>query len=191
MALFGNRSDFAIEAGVELDGHTEGTVWGHMCLWCAGFPLGDLDKRYCGIAHAYDELRWRALQYGELWGDELASLDDLGQLNFLDDILYGYCDEVELPETPELMTLQSDNRWTRFNFLTNWGEQFDGYKSFLVCPPGEPIKILSRAFPESARFAVSVPRQGFVTAINGFSNWFEAESHRLGVPCKSDSSVED
>ena len=40
--VFGDRDDFAIEAGVEPDRHTAGTVWGHMCVWCRGVPLGDL-----------------------------------------------------------------------------------------------------------------------------------------------------
>ena len=30
--LFDDREDFAIEAGVEPDGHTASTVWGHMCV---------------------------------------------------------------------------------------------------------------------------------------------------------------
>lgn len=186
MPIFGDRSDFAIEAGVELNGHTEGTVWGYMCLWCASFPLGDIDERYYGIGHAYSELRWLALNYQNLWAEELAFLDDLRQLNFLDAILYGYCNGVELPETPTLLSLRSDSHWNRFNFFTNWGEPFDGYKAFLICPPGEPIKALSRAFPEVAGFGVSVSRQGFETAIQGFTQWFENESKRLGIPCGSD-----
>ena len=56
--LFGDREDFAIEAGVEPDGHTASTVWGHMCVWCRGVALGDIGDTHCGIDHAYVEFAW-------------------------------------------------------------------------------------------------------------------------------------
>jgi hypothetical protein len=182
--VFGDRADFAIEAGVEPDRHTAATVWGHMCVWCRGVPLGNVNNPYCGLYHAYCEFAWLADNLGSLWADEFTGLDDVGAWNFLDGLLYGYHGDVELADVSTLEECDRDAlRWGRFNFLTNWGEQFDGYKSFLLCPPGDSARILSRRLPPQMGRGVSVSRFGFESAAAGFARWFEAESVRLGVPC--------
>ncbi len=189
--VFGNRDDFAIEAGVEPDGHTVGTVWGHMCVWCLGVPLGDLDDRYCGLYHAYSEFAWLADNLDRLWADELAGLDDVAAWNFLDGLLYGYHGEVELSDTRTREECSRDAvRWGRFNFLTNWGEQFDGYKSFLLCPPDGSARVLSRRLPPHMGRGVSVSRRSLASAAAGFAGWFESESGRLGVPCQSHAELD-
>ena len=183
--IFGDRDDFAIEAGVEFDRHTAGTVWGHMCVWCRGVALGDLKNRYCGLYHAYYEFAWLADNLGTLWAIELAGLDDLTTWNFLDALLYGYHGDVELLDTRTSAEIGRDaKRWYRFGFLTNWGEQFDGYKSFLVCPPGDSARILSRRLLPLMGRGVQVSKSGLVTAATRFTAWFESESARLGIPCQ-------
>jgi hypothetical protein len=120
-----------------------------------------------------------------LWADELAGLDDVAAWNFLDGLLYGYHGDVEWADTRTLAEVRRDAvRWGRFNFLTNWGEQFDGYKSFLLCPPGESARVLSRRLPPHLGRGVSVSRQALVTAAAGFAAWFESESRRLGIQCQ-------
>ena len=37
--VFGDRLDFAIEAGIEPDLQTGTALWGHMCVWCRGVAL--------------------------------------------------------------------------------------------------------------------------------------------------------
>lgn len=182
--LFGDRQDFAIEAGIEPDGHTPGTVWGHMCVSCRGVPLGDPDESYCGLHHAYSEFVWLASHLDSLWAGELEGLDDQAAWNLLNGLLYGYHGDVEFVDGRTLQECQRDSdRWHRFNFLTNWGEQFDGYKSFVLCPPGDSVRILSRRLPGHLGRGVSVSRSGFLAAAAGFTQWFHAESLRLGVPC--------
>lgn len=182
--IFGDRSDFAIEAGVEPDRHTAATVWGHMRVWCRGVPLGDITDRYCGLDHAYSEFSQLADNLDSLWADELAGLDDLAAWNFLDGLLYGYHGDLELADDRSLEECHRDAaRWARFDFLTNWGEQFDGYKSFLLCPPGDSARVLSLRLPPGLGRGVAISRRGLVEAASGFADWFEAESKRLGVPC--------
>lgn len=184
--VFGDRDDFAIEAGVEPDSHTEGIVWGHMCVWCRGVPLGKLWERYCALYPAYYEFAWLADNLGRLWADELDGLDDVAAWNFLDERLYGYHGDVEVPETRSLAEMRRDSqRWRRFNFLLHWGEQFDGYKSFLLCPPGENARVLSRRLPAHSGRGVGVTRQCITKAAADFVRWFEGESSRLGVTCFS------
>ena len=183
--VFGDQADFAIEAGIEPDRHTPTTVWGHMCVWCRGVALGNLDERYCGLYHAYSKFSWLANDLDALWADELAGLDDLAAWNFLDGLLYGYHGDVEVLDERTLEELSSDaTRWGRFDFLTNWGEQFDGYKSFLLCPPGDSARVLSRRLPIAMGRGVSLSRQKVVEAAEGFARWFEVESQFLGIPCR-------
>lgn len=182
--LFGDRGDFAIEAGTEPDGHTAAHVWGHLCVWCGGVALGDLDNRDCGLYDAYTEFEWRSRHLDDLWDDELAVLDDLTAWHFLDALLYGYRDGVELPDDRTMEELTRDSaRWYRFNFLTNWDEPFDGTKAFLLSPPGDTARVLSRNFPADRNRGVPVSKRGFIEAATGFARWFEDESRRLGIPC--------
>jgi hypothetical protein len=43
--IFGDKNDFAIEAGVEPDLVPPSLLWGHMRIWCAGVPLGNINDR--------------------------------------------------------------------------------------------------------------------------------------------------
>jgi hypothetical protein len=87
--VFGDTADFAVEAGVEPDLHTEATVRGHMCVWCRGVPLGERGERYCGLYPAYRKFAWLADNLGRLWAAELEGLDDVSAWNVLDGLLYG------------------------------------------------------------------------------------------------------
>ncbi len=185
--VFGNRADFAIEAGVEPEGHTAAIVWGPMCVWCNGVPLGDLADRHCALYPSYTSFAWLADNLGSLWANELTGFDDIAAWNFLDGLLYGYHGDTELADARSLDECSRDaERWWRFDFLTNWGEQFDGYKSFLLCPPGDSVRVLSRRLPASMGRGVSVSQRSFVEAASCFVGWFESESLRIGVPCQSD-----
>jgi hypothetical protein len=179
--MFGDPADFAIESGVELDRHTPATVWGHMCVWCRGVALGDIDDRYCCLYGAYAGFACLAVNLGNLWAEELARLDYMAAWNFLDGLLYGCRDDVIVEDDRTFAECRRDAlRWGHFNFLTNWGEQFDGCKSFIMCPPTGSAIVLSRCLPD--RGALVSP-QNVVEASTGFASWFEVESRRLGVPC--------
>lgn len=181
--VFGDRGDFAIEAGIERDGHTAGTVWGHMCVWCQGIALGDIDERYCALFPAYDHFHWLADHHDCLWADELTGLDDQALWNFLDGLLYGYHGDIELQDQRTLEECRRDwDLWGRFRFL-DYGEQFDGYKSFLLSPPGEMARLLSRRLPEKMGVGVAVTKKGLQKAASAFAHWFECESRQFGVTC--------
>ena len=182
--LFGDPADFAIEAGVEPDLKPVSAVWGHMRVWCGGVPLGNINNSHCALLHSFTEFVWLATNLDSLWTTQLQGLHELAAWNFLDGLLYGYHDEIELQDDRTLEECQRDAEvWGKFNFLTNWGEQFDGYKSFLICPPGDVARVLFRRLSDGAR-SVQVSKRGFVAAAEGFAQWFDIESKRLGVPNK-------
>jgi hypothetical protein len=181
--VFGDPADFAIEAGVEPSLMPPSAVWGHMRIWCRGVPLGDIANRHCALAGADWGVRKVVSNLDRLWAEELAGLDDVAAWNFLDGLLYGYRGHVELPDDRTIEECRRDAAaWGRFNFLTNWGEQFDGYKAFILRPPGGPVRILSRRLPEGMGRGVEVSRDGFVAACEGFARWFEEQEARLRGP---------
>jgi hypothetical protein len=181
--LFGDPSDFAIEADVEPDLRPPSSVWGHMCVWCRGCALGRIEERHCALYPSHLAFEWLVTHLDELWAPELAVFDDGGIWKFLDSLLYGYHDQLALDEHDRrtLSEMQQDSaEFSRFNFLTNWGEQFDGgYKSFIFRPPSEQVRILSRAFPANLGPCVQVTPEGFVTAATGFVEWFREQERRL------------
>ena len=180
--LFGDPADFAIEADVEPDLTPPFHVWGHMCVWCRGIPLGDLAERHCGLHHAYSEFRLLPALLDELWAPELAGLDNLATWNLLDGLLYGYHGDVEVTVDRSVEECRADwSVWGKFDFLTNWDEPFDGFKSFILCPPGGPVRILSRRLPAGMGLGVEVSRGSVIGASAGFACWFEEQQRRLHV----------
>jgi hypothetical protein len=177
---FGDPADFAIEAEVEPDLKPPSAVWGRMCVWCRGVPLGNIEDRHCALYPAYGAFRGLESYLDRLWAPELAGLDDVAAWNFLDGLLYGYHGDVEVRDHRSIEQCHVDwATWRSFNFLTNWGEQFDGYKSFLLCPPGGPVRVLSRRLPAHMGRSVEVSLGAVLAATQGFVRWFEEQELRL------------
>ena len=153
--VFGNRDDFAIEAGTESYLKPPSAVWGRMCVWCCGVPLGDIDDRHCALYPAYCGFRsLLSPVHGEpkidrLWAEELAGLDDVAAWNFLDGLLYGYHGDVEVPDDRTLEECRRD--------AVVW-------------------------LPDGMGRAVEVSRDEFVAACEGFVRWFEEQDLRLRGP---------
>lgn len=179
--MFGDPADFAIEAGVEPHLVAPSAVWGHMRVWCRGNALGKIDDRHCALYTSHQAFDWMSAHLEDLWDDALNGLDDRATYDFLDGALYGYHGDVEIEDNLSLEEISRDaQRFGKFEFLTNWGGQFDGCsKSFVVCPPDKPLRVLSRAFPESVGLCVNVSRTGFALAARDFVDWFKYQERRL------------
>lgn len=180
--LFGDPDEFAIEAGVEPDLRPPSAVWGFMRVWCRGATLGDIDERYCALYHSSAAFGVLADTIADLWVPELAAFDDEGKWKFLDGLLYGYHGGVPLDhhDRRTLPEVQADStEYGRFNFLTNWGEQFDGFKSFIFRPPGGQVCVLSRAFPARVGLCARVPLEAFASAACQFTLWYREQERRL------------
>lgn len=116
---FGDPTEFAIEAFHEPAG-PDWAGFGRMCLYAEGIPLGDLSEEHCSLFQAADRFRELGNTVESLWDDSFAGLSDAQIFALLDDALY----------------IGNEPRWERygkFDFLTNTGEQFDGFKTFIVC----------------------------------------------------------
>ena len=181
--LFGDQADFAIEADVEAGLEAPNAVWGHMCVWCGGYALGNIDDPFCALYPAYGAFGSLVTYVDRLWAAELHGFGDVALFDMFDGLLYG--GRFDSPVQPPSSLFGEEGRrnwapWGCFDFLNNWGEQFDGYKSFIVCPPGGPVRVLSKSFIEHPEIASAIcSASGVVHAANQFRRWFEGQDLRL------------
>lgn len=172
--IFGDPADFAIEVGLEPEAVHAGILWGHTRLWCGGSSLGNIDKRNCALnAYAFHN---KVKHLDDHWDESLEGLDDQSMWNLIDGALYGFHGDIKISTSRTQQEFQRDwRRYAKFNFLNNWGEQFDGYKSFLILPPNKSLRILSRSFPKSIGLGVNISQSCFIQASNDFYNWHQSQ----------------
>jgi hypothetical protein len=167
--LFGTTETFAIEAMTEPELVAPSAVWGRLQIWCEGCPIGDYTDPYCGLYSSYCGFKEIVSELSTLWREEFNGLSDMDLWNLLDGLLYGYHGDVELEDdNRSLEKCQCDARvYSRFDFLTNWGEQFDrGGKSFIFYAPEGEVRILNRTYPSGLSRQASLENVFF--AINAF-----------------------
>jgi hypothetical protein len=171
--LIGDTSDFAIEVMVEPDLEIPSSVWGRMCVHIGNVTLGDFDDSYCALYPAYLSFKWHTQQTNRLWHERLENLSPEEIHDMVHFSIYDVDDET--------------GPLTEFDFLTNWGEQFDGYSSVIVSPTRENMMILHRPYlePDDSRrlsddFVIAYCTHfGFIDAAKGFVSWFDSEAKRL------------
>src|SRR5687768_3918116 len=133
--IFGDPRTFAIEAYHEpMDSGLRG--FGRMALHVCNTIVGDITEKHCGLGDAAERLRKILLSDGPFWDPSFASLADAEIFALIDRALYidhGQSD-AQVHEDAE--------RYGRFDLLTNAGEQFDGYKTFIFKDAGGDVGIL-------------------------------------------------
>jgi hypothetical protein len=109
-----------------------------------------------------------------LWAEEFAGLSTRDLWNFLDKRLYWCHDDetVEIDEPYEEIVEQVE-RWGPFKFATEWGELFDGHKSFIMRPPGGAVRILARLPPRQEISVFDVSLAMFLAASSDFITWYD------------------
>jgi hypothetical protein len=176
--IFGNRNDFAIEAMVEPDLAPPSRPWGRLCVWVAGHRIGNYDEPHCGLGGPCAHFKETCGELNDLWDDEFANMADVELWNFLDGLLYGYHGNVELDDDLRSMDeiLQDSSRYSKFNFLTNWGEMFDrGGKSFILKQPGGMLKVLNFDYEKNSANAYVCSEFSFRLAIKDFAAWYDGQ----------------
>ena len=176
MMLFGSKDNFAIETMIEPDLKPPSTPWGRMCIWCNGVAIGDIDEEHCGL-EVFGILSSLITQLNDLWLDEFEGFSDLELLNYLDGFLYGYHGDVEIIDNRSDEQIHFDvEKYSKFNFLTNWGEQFDrGGKSFIFHNPNGRIKILNKKLLLEKGIALETSTEDFCSVIVEAVSWFEKQ----------------
>ena len=179
--LIGDISDFAIEVMVEPDLKAPSAVWGRMCVHIAGTTLGDFSDLFCALYPAYGHFEWHVKHRDRLWDTIFNDMSPEEIHDTVQDAIYGDDDRT-------MDRILSDaRRYGAFDFLTNWGEQFDGYSSVIVSPNPDTIMVLHRPYinADSPRripkdfVDARCSRSGFINASRSFLDWFNRESERL------------
>jgi hypothetical protein len=170
--VFGDMADFAIQAEIEPGLTPPSAAWGRMCVWCRGTALGNIQETCCGLGDAASEFAWAASNLEELWDESLQGLDDQATFAFLDAAYYGDDDR-----SADQVHADAE-RYAKFNFLTNWGEQFDGFKAFWIHAPDGSLHIHYR-LPDNTLGSSQVTKKAFITAATEFVRWFREQDQRL------------
>jgi hypothetical protein len=182
--LFGAIDSFAIEAFTEPDQVASSGVWGRMRIWCQGYAMGDISDPYCSLFGSYQGFANLEHFLPTLWRPQFERLSDQDIFNFLDGRLYGCHDNVVLEDDEDDRTSaecsQDWNEFGDFNFLNNWGEQFDrAGKSFVLCTPNGRVRVLHWLKPSNRVIALEARLDEVLGAIRSFLAWFEREAARL------------
>ena len=160
--IFGNPATFAVE--IYHEPHGPGSKgFGRMCLHLQGLVLGRSDEQNCSLFHAVARITEISAGLSSQWDERFAGHSDEEVFSWIDAVLY--TGEIEGP----------DDELQRFDFLTNTGEQFDNYKSFVFClPEGEVCMPFSG--PDGVVRTARVRAEEFRKVASELERWFRNET---------------
>jgi hypothetical protein len=170
--LLGVGDDFAIECVHEPDyPNDRGWVFGRMCVWARGVTLGDLTEPACMLNVTEGHFQDCLSLLDELHDEAVDGLPDEAAFRFLDAKIY-----LDDDRTNEEV-LADSLRYSKFDFLTNCGESFDGIKAFLL-KSGNHFRVLYR-LTSGTIGGVEITRCGLVSATLAFLEWIAAEKRAV------------
>ena len=164
---FGQPTDFAIEAYHEPYGPEYGG-FGRMCIHIQGVQLGDIRENHCSLFDATDQFRQRYPSIETFWDESFAGLTDAEIFATLDHALY-------------LGEESGWERYGRFDFLTNSGEQFDDSKTFIICRPEGRVHILYQLRDDTLGSG-SCSAQTFRSVAEAYLPWFDGQVRNTAPP---------
>ena len=185
--IFGDPQLFAAEAilepGPEYGPVSGNNIAGRIRIWMSGQAIGNFDNPHCWLGPPHQHLAEMVRSCDELWHISFNSLsteaifDRLNLLVFAANRDGSVSNECE-GEKSDFFGME-EKTFDRFMFLLHSSEAFDGWKAFLVHPPGS--ELLALVFPIKSpvvtayRFPVDVFRQ----AVHDLGEWIEMEEQRL------------
>lgn len=165
--MLGDPRAFSIEAYHEpMDSRSPG--FGRMALLVSNTTIGDITEKHCGLGDAAERFRQILFSGGPFWDQSFSSLSDGEIFALIDSALYidsGQSD-AELREDEE--------RYGCFDFLTNAGESFDGYKTFIFQDASAQVCILVQN-PEDEVTSARCTLRDFRSASHAFVAWYDAQ----------------
>jgi hypothetical protein len=168
--LFGRREDFAIECYHDPIPNESGLVFGRICVWANNILLGNFHESGCilgAVASCYSQCL-SALP--SLTDSAVDDLSNEAAFDFLDTAIYG-----DDARTIERIKIDA-RRYSKFVFLTNWGEAFDGTNAFLMYGPAG-LRIVFR-LRNDERGSAAITKSGLVDTIEKFLHWVADKTTR-------------
>jgi hypothetical protein len=170
--IFGTPSDFAIEAEDDgLPSDPKGILSGHMQIWCSNSSIGDFGEGQSCLWDSQTHLAMIAQDLSAISNPALWTLADEAIWDRFNRALY-----IDRGQSNEEIA-KDYVEWGRYDFLTNRGETFDGYKGMIYCLPDGGIRMLVQQPDDSIR-KYTATAKGFRDAIAGFSLWCNSLSER-------------
>jgi len=163
--LFGDSGEFAIEAYHEPMGPTY-SGFGRMALHIASVTIGDIHEEHCGLADAADRLRTKVKLIGSLWNPIFSNHSDEEIFSLIDRELY-----IDHGQSDKDIAV-GQHQYGKFDFLTNAGEQFDNFKTFLYADPNGSIHILYQ-LRNGTIGSATCDAETFETTVQAFVKWFD------------------
>ena len=168
---FGSRDDFAIECYQDDLGYDwPETVFGRMCVWCRGIALGNVHGPVCILNVSEEYFQQLLGRLDDLRDEGLEAEPDPEAFRILDAALWTYHGQ-----SPEQIYADAE-RFSKFNFLTGWGEPFDGTTAFLIGAE-DGFRILYR-LPGGRFGSGRVSVASLAGAVRGFLEWFRETKPR-------------
>jgi hypothetical protein len=179
--IFGNKTEFAIEAIVEPNLKVPSSIWGRLCIWISNVSIGDIEEFHCGLGAVHELFISKCTELNQLWSDDFMNLSDREIWNLLDGMLYGYHGNIEIEDKRSLEQSNSDAElYSKYDFLTNWGEMFDrDGKSFLLKLPSGALKVLNYDYHNDEVKTYFCSEFEFRRAVKEFSSWFITQENHL------------
>jgi hypothetical protein len=156
--LFGNPENFAVEIYHE-PAAPERKGFGRMCINVDGTTLGNIAEAHVSLFHAVERILELSEGLHDQWHERFAGYTPEEVFSWLDAVLY----------TGELA--DPNDQAIKFDFLTNAGEQFDGFKSFIYCTPGGIVYVLFQD-RHSRLFTPCCQSNEFRSVASQLQQWF-------------------
>jgi hypothetical protein len=180
--IFGQISQFAIEATVEPDLKPQSVVRGGVCVWCQGKMIGDVSNRHCPlfVSYQYFELLQHSINENELWQSDFDKMDEQEIYQFLVGKLYGVGGEGKHDLLDE--DDGADDRFWQHQFPVNWGERDDSGGLWFIAQKGNEMLILNPVAENSSVDVYWLSTRSVLEAASLFCEWYEGQEDRLSRP---------
>jgi hypothetical protein len=169
--LCGSKDLFAVECYHDPFPNDRGWVFGRMCAWCCGAELGDLSEPDCMLNVTEGHFEECLGRLDSLRDPAVDALPDGPTFRRLDIALYGDDDRTNQEVYDDAV------RFHKFEFLTSWGESFDGIRAFLH-DTGDEFRILYR-LRCGTQGSARVTREQLERPLLAFLEWMASEKHRV------------
>ena len=164
---FGDPSRFAIRCVHEPILNETARVFGRMCIIVGGQQLGDFNEPACMLNVTEGHLQAVLRRLSNLFDPAFDELADVALYRLLSRALY------ESDERTSEQVAADAERYFKFDFLTNGGESFDRFRSFICLSKGR-VKILF-ADASDVPIVANVEAEYFAETVAAFLSWLSAE----------------
>ncbi len=170
--VIGDKQTFAIECYHDPTTKNYKYIFGRICIFVSGIPLGDIHETTCILDVIKEHLLEINGRLESLNDKKLQQLSDRDLFNFLNKALY-------IDDDRTLEEVRDDaEKYFKYDFLTNAVESFDGTKSFMASD-GANIRLMftdTEGYFHSSHF----PKDLFLRVTTSFIQWIKDEKLKAG-----------